>query len=144
MIYKWDHSVATLPSDGGDYTSLSLNDVNSANQNSRLDDHDGVAWNSSRVEEVHGVRNDKLMLPTFRDLFVQRLAQLGVPAGVVDLLQMRLRDVADHGLACGRCTSELHVRSIAWKGNNGRHRERHGIALPVEEHLIAHNSQDSR
>eukprot|EP00965_Chrysotila_dentata_P073903 2440994-Pleurochrysis_carterae.AAC.1 len=30
MMYKWGHPVATLPSDGGDYTS-SLNDVNSAN-----------------------------------------------------------------------------------------------------------------
>eukprot|EP00965_Chrysotila_dentata_P234930 6200445-Pleurochrysis_carterae.AAC.2 len=31
MMYKWGHPVATLPSDGVDYTSLSLNDVNSAN-----------------------------------------------------------------------------------------------------------------
>eukprot|EP00965_Chrysotila_dentata_P117821 3893548-Pleurochrysis_carterae.AAC.1 len=31
MKYKWGHPVATFPSDGGDYTSLSLNDVNSAN-----------------------------------------------------------------------------------------------------------------
>eukprot|EP00965_Chrysotila_dentata_P049357 1635657-Pleurochrysis_carterae.AAC.1 len=34
MMYKRGHPVATLPSDGGDYkkTSLSRNDVNSANQ----------------------------------------------------------------------------------------------------------------
>eukprot|EP00965_Chrysotila_dentata_P211656 6186578-Pleurochrysis_carterae.AAC.1 len=32
MMYKWGHPVANLSSDGGDYTSLSLNDVNSANQ----------------------------------------------------------------------------------------------------------------
>eukprot|EP00965_Chrysotila_dentata_P147260 4862016-Pleurochrysis_carterae.AAC.1 len=32
MSYKWGHPVASLPSDGGDYTSFSLNDVNSANQ----------------------------------------------------------------------------------------------------------------
>eukprot|EP00965_Chrysotila_dentata_P051421 1705264-Pleurochrysis_carterae.AAC.1 len=31
MMYKWGYSVATLPSDRGDYTSLSLNDVNPAN-----------------------------------------------------------------------------------------------------------------
>eukprot|EP00965_Chrysotila_dentata_P228679 6196744-Pleurochrysis_carterae.AAC.1 len=31
MMYKWGHPVSTLPSVGGDYTSLSLNDVNSAN-----------------------------------------------------------------------------------------------------------------
>eukprot|EP00965_Chrysotila_dentata_P011749 385443-Pleurochrysis_carterae.AAC.2 len=31
MMCEWDHPVATLPSDEGDYTSLSLNDVNSAN-----------------------------------------------------------------------------------------------------------------
>eukprot|EP00965_Chrysotila_dentata_P141809 4687281-Pleurochrysis_carterae.AAC.1 len=32
MMYKWGHPVATtLLSDGGDYTSLSLNGVNSAN-----------------------------------------------------------------------------------------------------------------
>eukprot|EP00965_Chrysotila_dentata_P217260 6189882-Pleurochrysis_carterae.AAC.1 len=31
MMYKWGHPVATLPSDGGDYTSLSQNDVISAN-----------------------------------------------------------------------------------------------------------------
>eukprot|EP00965_Chrysotila_dentata_P153205 5063273-Pleurochrysis_carterae.AAC.1 len=34
MMYKWGHPVAyvaILPSDGGDYTWLSLNDVNSAN-----------------------------------------------------------------------------------------------------------------
>eukprot|EP00965_Chrysotila_dentata_P057886 1919001-Pleurochrysis_carterae.AAC.1 len=31
MSYKWGHPVATLPSDGGDCTSLSLNNVNSAN-----------------------------------------------------------------------------------------------------------------
>eukprot|EP00965_Chrysotila_dentata_P182576 6028253-Pleurochrysis_carterae.AAC.2 len=31
MMYKWGHPVATLPSDGRDYASLSLNDVNSAN-----------------------------------------------------------------------------------------------------------------
>eukprot|EP00965_Chrysotila_dentata_P090567 2988991-Pleurochrysis_carterae.AAC.1 len=30
MMYKWGQPVATLPSDGGDYTSLSLNDVYSA------------------------------------------------------------------------------------------------------------------
>eukprot|EP00965_Chrysotila_dentata_P256783 6212665-Pleurochrysis_carterae.AAC.2 len=29
MMYKWGHFVATLPSDGGDYTSLSRNDVSS-------------------------------------------------------------------------------------------------------------------
>eukprot|EP00965_Chrysotila_dentata_P262400 6214559-Pleurochrysis_carterae.AAC.1 len=32
MYNKWGHPVATLPSDGGDCTSLSQNDVNSANQ----------------------------------------------------------------------------------------------------------------
>eukprot|EP00965_Chrysotila_dentata_P086608 2859653-Pleurochrysis_carterae.AAC.1 len=32
MMYKWGNPVATLPSVGGDYTSLSLNDVISANQ----------------------------------------------------------------------------------------------------------------
>eukprot|EP00965_Chrysotila_dentata_P011808 387442-Pleurochrysis_carterae.AAC.1 len=31
MMYKWGHPVATLPSDGGNYTSLSQNDANSAN-----------------------------------------------------------------------------------------------------------------
>eukprot|EP00965_Chrysotila_dentata_P183820 6069698-Pleurochrysis_carterae.AAC.1 len=31
MMYKWGHPVATLPSDGGDYTSLSRNNLNSAN-----------------------------------------------------------------------------------------------------------------
>eukprot|EP00965_Chrysotila_dentata_P137037 4533017-Pleurochrysis_carterae.AAC.1 len=30
-MYKWGHSIATFPSDEGDYTSLSQNDVNSAN-----------------------------------------------------------------------------------------------------------------
>eukprot|EP00965_Chrysotila_dentata_P185395 6121056-Pleurochrysis_carterae.AAC.1 len=28
MMYRWVHPVAILPSNGGDYTSLSLNDVN--------------------------------------------------------------------------------------------------------------------
>eukprot|EP00965_Chrysotila_dentata_P016207 536388-Pleurochrysis_carterae.AAC.1 len=32
MMYKWGHPVTTLPSDGGDYTSPSLSDVNYANQ----------------------------------------------------------------------------------------------------------------
>eukprot|EP00965_Chrysotila_dentata_P248448 6208330-Pleurochrysis_carterae.AAC.1 len=32
LSFRWGHPVATLPSDGGDYTSLSLYDVNSANQ----------------------------------------------------------------------------------------------------------------
>eukprot|EP00965_Chrysotila_dentata_P111132 3672899-Pleurochrysis_carterae.AAC.1 len=31
MMHKWGDPVATLPSGGGDYTSLSLNDVKSAN-----------------------------------------------------------------------------------------------------------------
>eukprot|EP00965_Chrysotila_dentata_P003244 105129-Pleurochrysis_carterae.AAC.6 len=31
MTYMWGHPVATLPSDGEDYTSLSKNDVNSPN-----------------------------------------------------------------------------------------------------------------
>eukprot|EP00965_Chrysotila_dentata_P056628 1878639-Pleurochrysis_carterae.AAC.2 len=31
MMYKWGHRLATLPSNGGDYTSLSRKDVNSAN-----------------------------------------------------------------------------------------------------------------
>eukprot|EP00965_Chrysotila_dentata_P024410 808013-Pleurochrysis_carterae.AAC.1 len=31
MMYKWGHPVATLPSNGGDYASLSQNDLNSAN-----------------------------------------------------------------------------------------------------------------
>eukprot|EP00965_Chrysotila_dentata_P162114 5353503-Pleurochrysis_carterae.AAC.2 len=31
MMYKWGHPVTTLPSDGGDYASLSQNDVNFAN-----------------------------------------------------------------------------------------------------------------
>eukprot|EP00965_Chrysotila_dentata_P202309 6181060-Pleurochrysis_carterae.AAC.1 len=31
MMYKWGHPVATLPNDEGDCTSLSQNDVNSAN-----------------------------------------------------------------------------------------------------------------
>eukprot|EP00965_Chrysotila_dentata_P076383 2523013-Pleurochrysis_carterae.AAC.1 len=35
MMYKWGHPVATLPNDGGDYTSLSQNDVNSANHRLR-------------------------------------------------------------------------------------------------------------
>eukprot|EP00965_Chrysotila_dentata_P225054 6194541-Pleurochrysis_carterae.AAC.1 len=30
-MYKWGHPVATLPSEEGDYTSLSQNDANSAN-----------------------------------------------------------------------------------------------------------------
>eukprot|EP00965_Chrysotila_dentata_P212008 6186771-Pleurochrysis_carterae.AAC.1 len=34
-MYKWVHPVATLPSDRGDYTSLSQNDLNSANQIAR-------------------------------------------------------------------------------------------------------------
>eukprot|EP00965_Chrysotila_dentata_P193797 6175969-Pleurochrysis_carterae.AAC.2 len=76
------------------------------------------------------------MFPTLCDLFVQCLPQFGGHAGVVDLLRLRLRDVADQGLACGCwCTAELHVRSIAREGNSGRNRERHGIALPVEDHL---------
>eukprot|EP00965_Chrysotila_dentata_P179564 5929007-Pleurochrysis_carterae.AAC.1 len=50
-------------------------------KSSRLDDHDGVVVNTSRVKEVHGVRNDKLMLPTLRDLIVQSLAQLGRHVG---------------------------------------------------------------
>eukprot|EP00965_Chrysotila_dentata_P227770 6196213-Pleurochrysis_carterae.AAC.1 len=33
MYIKWGHLVATLPRDQGDYTSLSQNDVISANQN---------------------------------------------------------------------------------------------------------------
>eukprot|EP00965_Chrysotila_dentata_P059273 1967559-Pleurochrysis_carterae.AAC.1 len=32
MMYKGGHPVATVPRDGGDYTSLSQNDVNSTNQ----------------------------------------------------------------------------------------------------------------
>eukprot|EP00965_Chrysotila_dentata_P211376 6186432-Pleurochrysis_carterae.AAC.1 len=32
MKYKWGKPVATLASDGGDYASLSLNDVTYANQ----------------------------------------------------------------------------------------------------------------
>eukprot|EP00965_Chrysotila_dentata_P030859 1028095-Pleurochrysis_carterae.AAC.1 len=31
MMYKWGHPVAILPGDDGDKTSLSQNDVNSAN-----------------------------------------------------------------------------------------------------------------
>eukprot|EP00965_Chrysotila_dentata_P214526 6188240-Pleurochrysis_carterae.AAC.1 len=31
MMYKWGHPIVTLPSDGGNYTSLSPNGVNSAN-----------------------------------------------------------------------------------------------------------------
>eukprot|EP00965_Chrysotila_dentata_P088373 2918874-Pleurochrysis_carterae.AAC.1 len=81
-------------------------------KHSRLDDHDGVVVNTSRIKEVHGVRDDRLTLPTLRDLFVQCLAQLGGHAGVVNLLRLRLRDAADHGLALGWCTAELHVLSI--------------------------------
>eukprot|EP00965_Chrysotila_dentata_P247789 6207961-Pleurochrysis_carterae.AAC.2 len=40
----------------------------------------------------------------------------------------------------GWCTAELYVHSIALKGNSGRHSVRHGIVLPVEEHLIAQKS----
>eukprot|EP00965_Chrysotila_dentata_P122646 4053815-Pleurochrysis_carterae.AAC.1 len=44
----WGHPVATLPSDGGDYTSLSLNDVNAANQKLKPEQLDGAA---SRVSD---------------------------------------------------------------------------------------------
>eukprot|EP00965_Chrysotila_dentata_P004948 162051-Pleurochrysis_carterae.AAC.1 len=39
MVYEWGHPVATLPSDEGDRTSLSQNDVNSANHNKDLKQH---------------------------------------------------------------------------------------------------------
>eukprot|EP00965_Chrysotila_dentata_P106490 3518081-Pleurochrysis_carterae.AAC.1 len=81
---------------------------------SRLDDHDGDIVNIRRVKEVYGVRDVQLMLPTRCDLFVQCLAQLSGHAGVVPLLRLRLRDVADHSPTPGWCTAELHARSIAW------------------------------
>eukprot|EP00965_Chrysotila_dentata_P153124 5060042-Pleurochrysis_carterae.AAC.2 len=113
-------------------------------QNARFDDCDCAVVNVNRVEEVHSVRSNELVHLTLCDLLVQSLTQLGShAAGVVDRLRLRLSDVADHGLTRGWCAAELHVRSIAWKGINGRHRERHGIALPVEEHLIAQKSQDA-
>eukprot|EP00965_Chrysotila_dentata_P162360 5361892-Pleurochrysis_carterae.AAC.2 len=58
------------------------------------------------------------MLPTLRDLFVQCLAHLVGHARVVDLLRLRLRDVADHGPARDWCTRNctyalLPVRAAA-------------------------------
>eukprot|EP00965_Chrysotila_dentata_P154969 5120438-Pleurochrysis_carterae.AAC.1 len=38
MMYKWGHPVATLPSYGGDYMSLSQNDINPANQRAAVVD----------------------------------------------------------------------------------------------------------
>eukprot|EP00965_Chrysotila_dentata_P034784 1157819-Pleurochrysis_carterae.AAC.1 len=74
-------------------------------QNARFDDHDRLVVNANRVEKVHSVRDNGLVLLTLRVLFVQGLAQLSSNAGVVDLLRLRLlRGAADHSVTRGRCT----------------------------------------
>eukprot|EP00965_Chrysotila_dentata_P069555 2297573-Pleurochrysis_carterae.AAC.1 len=75
---------------------------------------------------------------------VMCFAQLGGHTGVVDPLRLDLRDIADQGLARGWRTAELHVRTSTGCGDSGRHREQYGIALPVEEYLVAQKSQDGQ
>eukprot|EP00965_Chrysotila_dentata_P143224 4732640-Pleurochrysis_carterae.AAC.1 len=70
-------------------------------QNVELNNHDGVIVNTNIVENVHSVRDDKLIFLTLRNLRVQCCAQLGGHTGSVDPLRSDLRDIADEGLACG-------------------------------------------
>eukprot|EP00965_Chrysotila_dentata_P104343 3445537-Pleurochrysis_carterae.AAC.1 len=73
-------------------------------QNARFDYHDCVVVNANRVEAVHGGRNNRLVLLTLCDQFVQSFAQLGGHAGVIDLLRLRLRGAADQCVTRGGCT----------------------------------------
>eukprot|EP00965_Chrysotila_dentata_P258658 6213303-Pleurochrysis_carterae.AAC.1 len=54
MMYEWGHPVATLPSDGGDYTLLSLNDVNSANQRGMQRERECACGSHAHAEEWLG------------------------------------------------------------------------------------------
>eukprot|EP00965_Chrysotila_dentata_P135526 4480371-Pleurochrysis_carterae.AAC.1 len=94
-------------------------------QNKRFDYHDGVVVNANRVQKLHSVKNNGLVLLTLRDLFVQSLTQLDSHARIFNLLRLHLRGAADHSLTRGGYTAELHVRTIPRRGDSGRHSERH-------------------
>eukprot|EP00965_Chrysotila_dentata_P229483 6197221-Pleurochrysis_carterae.AAC.2 len=113
-------------------------------QNAGLDNHDGVIVDTNSGKEVQSVGDNRLILLTLRNLLVQCFAQLGSHTGVVDPLLLDLRDIADQSLSRGWRSAELHVRTCTRCGGSGRHRERYGIALPVEKYLVAQKSQDGR
>eukprot|EP00965_Chrysotila_dentata_P018953 631900-Pleurochrysis_carterae.AAC.1 len=50
-------------------------------QNVGLDNHDDVIVNTNSAEEVQSVKDDRLILITLRNLFVQCFAQLGGHTG---------------------------------------------------------------
>eukprot|EP00965_Chrysotila_dentata_P241929 6204578-Pleurochrysis_carterae.AAC.1 len=88
-------------------------------QNARFHNHDGVVVNTDRVEEVHGVRDDRLMLLALRNLLVQRLAQLGSYMGIVNWLRLRLGSAAPHhGLTRRGRHSKVHVRAITGRSDS--------------------------
>eukprot|EP00965_Chrysotila_dentata_P250100 6209254-Pleurochrysis_carterae.AAC.1 len=114
-------------------------------QNARFYKHDGVLVNTDCVETVHGVRDDRSVRLALLDLLVQRLALLGSHTGVVNLLRRRMGTAPPHGLTRrGRNCKLRYVRVIIVCSDNRVYREGHWIALPVEVHLVAQESQDSR